>query len=262
MMLVDSHCHLDSGKFNGDRQALIKTAEDAGVSIILNPGVDLDSSKKAIELADAYPLVYAAVGVHPHNAETFDKQVVTELRELTRHPKVVAIGEIGLDFYRNYSPHDDQRRAFDAQLELAAELKLPVIVHDRQATSEVVDRLVAWTLKDSVRCGVVHSYSGGMNWLPAILETGFYIGISGPVTFAKSTTLHQVVKTVPLNRLLIETDAPYLTPEPYRGRRNEPAFVQYVAKEIATLQKLPVIQVVDQTTENFKMLFSLIGPGL
>lgn len=262
MMLVDSHCHLDSNQFNGDRQAIVQAAEDAGLGIIINPGIDLDSSKKAIELAEAFPMVYAAVGVHPHNAKTYDRQSAAELRELTRHPKVVAIGEIGLDYYRNYSPHDDQRRAFENQLDLASELGLPVIVHDRQATKEVVDRLTAWVSKDSARSGVVHSYSGGMDWLPTILETGFYIGISGPVTFAKSTILHQVVRTIPLDRILIETDAPYLTPEPYRGRRNEPAYVQYVAKEIAALKNLPVTRVAGQTIENVRNLFSLIGPNL
>jgi TatD DNase family protein len=200
--------------------------------------------------------------VHPHDAKTFNRQSEIELRELASHPKVVAIGEIGLDYYRNYSPHVDQCRAFDAQLELAAELDLPVIVHDREATKEVVNRLADWTSKDNKRCGVVHSYSGGMDWLPAIMEIGFYIGITGPVTFKKSTALQHVVKSAPLNRLLIETDAPYLTPEPYRGRRNEPAFVQYVAKQIAALHQLPVSCIADLTMENFRNLFSIIGPNL
>lgn len=255
-MLVDSHCHLDSIKFSGDREAIIKKAEDAGLGIILNPGVDLESSRKAIELAEAFPMVYAAVGIHPHDAKIFNRQCVKELAELAKHPKVVAIGEIGLDFYRNYSPQEDQRRAFIEQLDLAAGLGLPVIVHDRDATQEVVHLVKTWADGDNCRRGVIHSYSGGMDWLPLILDTGFYIGISGPVTFSKA--LHPVVKSAPLERLLIETDAPYLTPVPFRGRRNEPAYVQYVAKEIADLTNLPVARVAEQTTKNAMNLFSLM----
>jgi TatD DNase family protein len=248
--LADSHCHLDFDAFDQDRDAVIAAARDAGLVAILNPGTSLETSRAAVSLAEETPMVYAAVGVHPHGADGFTRATRDELRALAEHPKVVAIGEIGLDFYRNYSAHDAQRRAFAAQLELAAELARPVIIHNRDATAETMGMLREWADGGPARRGILHSYSAGPEWLEQALEMGFYLGISGPVTFAKATTLQRVVRQAPLERLLVETDAPFLTPEPHRGRRNEPAYVRYVTEKVAALKGLSLEEVAEQTTQN------------
>ncbi len=253
--LVDSHCHLDFNKFDPDRDAVVAAAEAAGLVAIINPGVDLASSRAAVALADRYPMVYAAVGVHPHDAKTFDQQTAAELRRLAAHPKVIAIGEIGLDYYRNYSPHDAQQQAFRAQLELATELNLPVIIHDRDAAEDTFATLGEWAANSNQRGGVLHSYSAGTGWLARTVELGFCVGLSGPVTFDRARELHRVAQTVPLERLLVETDAPFLTPEPHRGRRNQPAWVAQVAGKIAELRGIPLAQVCKQTTQNTVDLF-------
>lgn len=256
--MIDSHCHLDFKKFDRDRGAVIATAEKAGLVAIINPGVDLKTSRAAVALAAKHPIVYAAVGVHPHDAKTVTRQTTAKLRKLAAHPQVVAIGEIGLDYYRDLSPRDVQRRAFAEQLELAAELDLPVIIHNREATEDTFAALENWVSDGGRRRGVLHSYSAGTGWLERALELGFSISISGPVTFPKATALQQVAQTVPLERLLIETDAPFLTPLPYRGRRNQPAYVQYVAKKIANLRGLPPTELGRQTTRNACKLFGLL----
>jgi TatD DNase family protein len=235
--------------------------------------------------------VYAAVGVHPHDAQSFSPQTAAALRKLAAHPKVVAVGEIGLDYFRNYSPPEAQRNAFAAQLKLATELELPVIIHCREAaegTFATLDSWVAEGLGDPAsqgagrpnggrpgngrhpgnerrptsgqrpmngRRGVLHSYSSGMDWLEPALALGFSIGISGSVTFPKAARLRQVVRAVPLERLLVETDAPFLTPVPYRGRRNQPAYVQYIAERVAELRGLSLRQIADGTTRNAVELF-------
>lgn len=253
--MIDSHCHLDFEKFDHDRQAVIASAEETGLVAIINPGVDLKSSRAAVALAEEYSMVYAAVGFHPHDAKFFDTGAIEALRGLAAHPKVVAIGEIGLDYYRNYSPHDVQRRVFSAQLDLAAEMELPVIIHNREASADVFAALADWAAGDPKRRGVLHSYSAGPEWLERILGLGFSIGLSGPVTFAKARSLHRVAQTVPLDRLLIETDAPFLAPEPFRGLRNQPAYVRYVAEKIASLRGISVQQLCEQTMQNAVELF-------
>ena len=259
--LADSHCHLDFNTFEDDRVAVIAAAEQAGLVAIINPGTSVETSRAAVMLAETYPMVYAAVGVHPHDAKTFTRSTAAELRQLASHPKVIAIGEIGLDYYRDYSPRDAQRHALAAQLDLAGELELPVIIHERDAAEETMAILEDWVEGRDDRRGVLHSYSAGVGWLEQVLGLGFYIGISGPVTFAKATTLHRVVQQTPLERLLVETDAPFLTPEPYRGRRNEPAYVQYVVKKVAALKGLPLKQVAEGTTRNLELLAD-IGKSL
>ncbi len=253
--LIDSHCHLDFKKFDRDRQAVIDSAKETGLIAIINPGVDLKSSRAAVALAEKHSMVYAAVGFHPHDAKNFDTRAAKALRELAAHPKVIAIGEIGLDYYRNYSPQEVQRRAFTAQLELAAELELPVIIHNRDAAADTYAVLADWANGDPKRRGVLHSYSAGPEWLSQTLELGFFIGLSGPVTFPKARLLAQVAQTAPLERLLVETDAPFLTPEPFRGRRNQPSYVRYVAEKIAHLRGISVQQVSEQTTQNAVELF-------
>ena len=252
MHLIDSHAHLDSPKFDGDREAVVERAREAGLVAILNVGGDLASSRAAVALAERYGFIYAAVGVHPHDARTVTPAVLDDLRTLSRHPKVVAIGEIGLDYYRDLSPRPVQRQAFADQLALAAELGLPVIVHSREALDDVLAGLRGWE-----GTGVLHSYSGGLERLEEVLELGFSIGISGPVTFPKAERLRAVAEAVPLERLLVETDCPYLTPVPYRGRRNEPAYVRYVAQAVARARGMEAEPLARATADNARRLFGI-----
>lgn len=257
-MLIDSHCHLDFSKFDRDRQAVVRRAREAGVEFIINPGYNLESSQGAVGLAERYPEVYAAVGVHPHEAKTVTDQVIAELRLLAAQPKVVAIGEIGLDFYRDLSPRDVQRRVFRQQLALAAELDLPVIVHSREAHSEVM-AILADHLHSTIPSlrGVLHAFSGDQTMAESAFSLGFCVGIAGPVTFRNARRLRTLVRQLPLKRLLIETDAPYLAPHPYRGKRNEPARVALVAAAVAELHGLAETEVGEQTAAATRQLFGL-----
>jgi TatD DNase family protein len=251
--MIDSHAHLDFSPFDGDREAVIERAEEAGVVAILNVGADLASSRAAVALAEQYTFIYAAVGVHPHDAVMVTAAVLCELRALARHPKVVAVGEIGLDYYRDLSPRPVQRRAFASQLALAAELELPVVVHSREAHGDVLAVLREW---DGI--GVLHSYSAGPERLEEVLGLGFSIGISGPVTFPKANRLRAVAAAVPLDRLLVETDCPYLTPVPYRGRRNEPAYVSYVVEAVARARGGLARAVARATADNARRVFGIL----
>ena len=253
MPLIDSHAHLDAPRFDDDRGAVIARAREAGVVAILNVGADLASSRAAVALAEEHDFIYAAVGVHPHDARTVTAALLDELRTLARHPKVVAFGEIGLDYYRDLSPRPVQRQAFADQLALAAELGLPVVVHSRDAYDDVLAALRGW---DGV--GVLHSYSAGPERLQDVLALGFSIGISGPVTFPKAQPLRAVAAAVPLERLLVETDCPYLTPVPYRGRRNEPAHVQYVVEAVARARGVRPEAVARATADNARSLFGIL----
>ncbi len=262
--LVDSHCHLDLRQFNADRDAVIARMAESGIRYAVNPGVDLPSSRAAVALAlRQHECIYAAVGIHPHEAKTLDAAVLEELKTLACSPKAVAIGEIGLDYYRDFSPRDAQWRAFEAQLELAAELDLPVIVHDRDAHDDVLAILRDWHSSlpspRSTLYGVVHSFSGDVAMAEQVVALGFFIGVSGPVTYKNADRLRQVVRAVPLERLLIETDAPYLTPQPHRGQRNEPAYVSLVAQAVADVRGVTLEQVASQTTANARALFGLAG---
>jgi len=268
-MLIDTRAHLDFEAFDLDRDEVIARAREAGVGAIINPGAGLDESRAAVALAETNPVVYAAVGVHPHEADTLTEAAVEELRSLATHPHVVAIGEIGLDFYRDYAPRDAQPKAFRAQLALARQLGKPVItcarsgagIHDREAHSEVLATLRQW-LGDSqsATCnppGVLHCFAGGLEMAQEATHLGFYIGVDGPVTFRHASRLRGIIRQLPLERLLIETDCPYPTPEPYRGQRNEPAHVRFVAQAIAELQSLPFEEVASVTTANARRLFGL-----
>lgn len=264
-MLIDSHCHLDFSKFDRDRETVVQRAREAGVEFIINPGYNLESSRRAVALTERYPEVYAAVGVHPHEAKTVTDEVIAELRLLAAQPKVVAIGEIGLDFYRDLSPRDVQRRVFRQQLALATELDLPVIVHDREAHSEVMAILAGYlkfqtsNLKvgDSELKGVLHAFSGDRAMAEKVFDLGFCLGIAGPVTFRNARRLRALVRGLPLKRLLIETDAPYLAPHPYRGKRNEPARVALVAAAVAELHGVGKTEVGEQTAAAARQLFGL-----
>jgi len=289
--LIDSHAHLDFPQFNDDREIVIKRAREAGLVAILNVGTDLASSRAAVALAEQYDFIYAAVGVHPHDAKTVTPDVLAELRALARHPKVVAVGEIGLDYYRDLSPRPVQRRAFADQLALAAELRLPVVIHSREAHDDVLAVLREWgrfppgggteggvtsppvggieggrraagvglfgdgqvwrkRVGVDTRRSILHSYSAGLERLEEVLKLGFSIGISGPVTFPKATGVRAVAAAVSLERLLVETDCPYLTPVPYRGRRNEPAYVRYVIEAVARARGTSAEVVAHATADN------------
>lgn len=219
---------------------------------IVNVGTDLTSSRESVKLAEAHGLVHATVGIHPHDADTATAEALAELRSLACHPKVVAIGEIGLDYYRNLSPRAVQQSAFQDQLSLAAQLNYPVVIHSRDAHDDVLR-----ILKDWRGTGVLHTYAAGPTRLDEVIDMGFYVGISGPVTYASATDLRKVARAVPIDRLLIETDCPYLTPEPHRGKRNEPAFVRLVAAAVAQARGVSLDRIASATSENARRLFGL-----
>ena len=262
MTLIDTHAHLDSHKFDTDRAAVLERAKAAGVATLISVGADLYSSRRAVDLAEEHEAVYATVGIHPHDARTLDGEALATLRELAQRPKVVAIGEIGLDFYRDLSPRDVQRRAFQAQLGWAARLGKPVVIHDREAHNEILGILTDWarglgSVPLEGRLGVLHTFSGDLAMAKSAIDLGFYISISGPVTYRNARQLPEIVQALPLDRLLVETDCPYLAPQPYRGKRNEPAHVQWVARRIAELKNQSFEDVARATTANAQRLFDL-----
>ena len=250
--IVDTHAHLDDKRFDTDRPEVIARAIDAGVSFIIVPGTDLETSRRAIELTEEYEPVFATVGVHPHEVDGLGDHFCDELRELASHDKVVAIGEIGLDHYRDLSPRPKQRKAFEAQLALARELDLPVVVHCRDA-DEDIERM----LTDGLR-GVLHCFSGSVGWALRAVNLGFHIGIDGPVTYKNATKLREVTGAVPVNNLLVETDCPYMVPLPHkRSERNEPAYVQLVAEKIAEIKGLSLEDVARVTSLSVSRLFGI-----
>ena len=218
-MLFDSHAHLDARRFDDDRDKVIERAKENGISYIMNPGADFESSVKSVELASKYDIIYAAVGVHPHDAKTMDEMMLQLLKGMTKKPKVMAIGEIGLDFHYDNSPRDIQKKWFREQIRLAKEVNLPIIVHDREANNEVMNILKEEEAFDN---GVLmHCYSGSAELAKQYVKKGAYISIAGPVTFKNARKAVEVVSAIPIDYLMIETDSPYLTPHPYRGKRNE-----------------------------------------
>ncbi len=257
-MLVDTHCHLDFADFAADRGEILARAKLAGVRQIITIGIDVLSSRRAIALAETEVEVYATVGIHPHNACRLSSSDIQELLAMGRKSQVVAYGEIGLDFYRDYQPHSLQRACFHEQVSVARELNLPVVIHAREAHQEVLKILQdqkAWEIG-----GTMHCVSGDWSFARRCLDLGFYLSIAGSVTFANSHTLQDVARNCPLDRLLLETDAPFLAPVPNRGKRNEPAFLTHTAEKIASLKELPLEEVVRQTTLNARQLFKLQTP--
>jgi TatD DNase family protein len=254
--LTDSHCHLNMPEFDSDLDAVLKQAQEQGVTRILIPGLDLPSSKRAIELAQAHPGLYAAIGIHPQRAKDWKDDTLAALRELAAQPKVVAIGEIGLDYVRTFSEPPVQRRVFRAQLELAAELHLPVVIHNREASADLFEMLLPWSdFGPGGRVGVLHAYSAGLEEAHQAIEAGFFLGIGGPLTFRNAQDLRQLVSSLPLERICIETDAPYLTPQPHRGKRNEPAYVRFVAQGLTELGETDYPTVARVTSHNAAYLF-------
>ena len=279
-MLTDTHCHLDLEKFDADRTEVLRRAEQAGLTHILVPGLSVTSSRSVVKLAESHPMLYAAVGVHPSEAGTWNELTRNELSSLlissdpsgiSGTSKIVAIGEIGLDYYWDDAPHDHQKMVLKEQLDLAAELSLPVILHMREAkdaptgscAKEMLELLETWVMKlrsknDPLgeRPGVLHSFSGTLETARMAMELGFYIGVTGPVTFENARTRQEVVAMLPLDRLLIETDAPFQAPHPHRGKRNEPAYVRLIADKIALLHSCSAADVAKTTGENARQLFA------
>lgn len=248
-MLVDTHTHLNFPDYDEDREEVIKRALDAGIDWAIVVGTDLRTSKQAVDLAQKHDNIYAAVGVHPHDAKNFDEESPAEFKKLCQHPKTVAVGEIGLDFYRELSAGEIQREVFRRFIRLAKEVELPIILHVREAYEEVLSILEG----EEVR-GVFHCFSGDVLIAKAAMERGFYISLTGTVTF-KDSKAEEVLKSLPMERLLLETDCPYLTPEPYRGRRNEPAYLRYIAERAAQVKGLPLKEVGRVTSGNAEKLF-------
>ncbi|HWN11837.1 MAG TPA: TatD family hydrolase [Pyrinomonadaceae bacterium] len=259
-MFIDSHAHIDGTEFDADREQVIQRARDAQVAAILNVGTGDPHSgvlERAVELAEAHPDIYAAVGTHPHDARLFDERAEQRIWRLaTGSSKVIAWGEIGLDFHYDNSPREVQIDVFEWQLRLARELSLPVIIHTREAETETAEILNSqWA--DSKLPGIMHCFSGSARLAEQAIDAGFSISFSGIVTFKKAEELRAVAKQVPLDRLLIETDCPYLAPIPFRGKRNEPAYVVEVARCLAELRGLEIEELARITTNNFARMFNL-----
>ncbi|PLY04023.1 MAG: radical SAM protein [Desulfuromonas sp.] len=255
--LIDSHAHLDSGQYNQDRAETIQRALDNGISHMLTIGCDMESSAASVAIAEEYPQVYAAVGVHPHDALEISDETLDQLRTMLAHPKVVALGEIGLDYFRDRSPRDVQRTAFRRQIQLAKEVGKPIIVHDRDAHDEVLEILVAENAAEVG--GVLHCFSGDLEMAHKCLDLGFYLSFPGPITYPKNEETREIVKAIPLDRLLVETDCPYLSPQKFRGKRNEPAYVRYTAEKMAEIKRLSIADIARVTSRNCRDLFGF-GP--
>jgi TatD DNase family protein len=257
MTLVDTHCHLDFNKFDEDRDAIVARAAEHGVTRVVVPAIDLQNCEAVLQLAEKYEGVFAAVGIHPNSTAVLPNHWFETIRKHAQHPKVVAIGEIGLDYYWDDSPPDVQHEALRQQLALAAELDLPVIIHNRESSEDVIRLLAESPLAGRERPGVLHSFSADWATAQAALDMGFYLGFTGPVTFKKAGELRQIAAKVPLDRILVETDAPFLTPHPYRGKRNEPGYVRFVAQKIAEIRGMETAVFAAQTTANAERLFGL-----
>ncbi len=260
--LVDTHCHLNFDDFNIDRNLVVERARENGISRILIPGIDIETSKTALQYAWEFHEVYAAVGLHPNQGLSWTDNTISDLRELACMEKVVAIGEIGLDYYRDQTPRSLQLSIFEEQLQLSAELLLPVIIHNREASGDILKIVKKWHKKLTrtgnelaAFPGVLHSFSGDEYFAREMISLNFKIGISGPVTFQKSQILQSVVHSQPVTSMLLETDAPYLTPHPYRGKRNEPANVRIVAEKISKIKEESFEKVAKITTAEADKLF-------
>ena len=263
--LIDSHCHIDGEAFDADRDDVVQRAREAGVRAMLNVGTGdphSDDFRKAVSVAERYENVFASVGVHPHDAKLYDDKAEEHLVELARSEKVIAWGEIGLDYHYDHSPRDVQREVFRRQIRKAKELELPIIVHSRAANEDTVEILSseyrsAKTKADSTVAGIMHCFGGTPEMAIELLSIGFLISFAGNVTFKKADDLREAAKVVPLDRLLVETDCPFLTPIPFRGKRNEPSYVVHTARFLAELYGVSFEELAMQTTENFLKFFKL-----
>lgn len=252
---VDSHAHLDFENFNSDRDAVIKNARLANIAAIINIGINLETIKKSITLAESHDFIYATAGIHPHDAHEMKPDRWDEFVDLLQHPKIVAIGELGLDYYRDYSPHLVQHEILQRQLELAVEHDLPVVVHTRNAWHDVLP-IFTEHYRGKLR-GVFHCFSGMEAEARAVVDAGYFISLTGVVTFKNANALNIAAHYVPLDRLLMETDCPFMAPEPFRGKRCEPAHVPYIARKIAEAMRIDLAELAEQTNQNAENLFGI-----
>lgn len=252
-MLFDSHAHLDDDKFNGDREAVISKIAETGISYVVNVGSDMESSIKSVELSSRYPFIYAAVGIHPYDADQVNDETIERLRRLADNPKVVAIGETGLDYHFDDAPRQVQIQAFRRQIKLADELGLPVIIHDREAHHDMMEVLVS----ERPANAIIHCYSGSVEMAEELVKMGYYISFSGTVTYKNAVKLKDVAAMVPDDKLLIETDSPYLAPEPVRGTRNDSVNVRYTAEKIAQIRGTDFQTVAQMTSQNAKRVYGI-----
>ncbi|MGQ9603373.1 MAG: TatD family hydrolase [bacterium] len=250
--MIDSHAHLTSEKYHDDIDDVLERASECGISAIICVGFDLQSSRQSIELAERYPMVFAAVGIHPHDAASLNEKTIGDLEDLCNSNKVVAVGETGLDFYRNLSPRDSQEKAFIEQIALAKRKDLPLIVHSREAHSRVIEILRV----ERVSKGVMHCFSGGAEIAKEAIDLGLYISFAGPVTYGGSR-FSNLLELIPKDRLLIETDCPYLSPVPHRGKRNEPSHLRFIAARLAELMNRSYKDIDNITTQNARLLFGI-----
>ena len=254
-MLFDTHMHLNARQFEEDQEEVIQRATEAGVTTMVVVGFDDETIPLAIELAEKYDHIYAAVGWHPVDAIDCKPEHLDWLESLTKHPKVVALGEMGLDYHWDKSPKEVQQEVFRKQIRLAKKLQMPIIIHNREATADVIRILQE---EDAAEIGgIMHCYSGTLEEVQPCLDMNFYISLAGPVTFKNAKEVKEVAKIIPLDRLLIETDAPYLAPHPYRGKRNEPSYVKLVAEEIARLREMDFATICEITTRNAFDIFGI-----
>lgn len=255
IMLFDTHTHLNADQFKEDVEAVIKRAQDEGVTKMVVVGFDRPTIRKALQIAEQYDFIYAAVGWHPVDAVDMSEADFDWLILQARHPKVVALGEMGLDYHWDKSPKEIQKEVFRRQIRLAKQMKLPIIIHNREATKDVVDMLEEENAAEVG--GIMHCFSGSVETAKRCIGMNFYISLGGPVTFKNAKVPKEVAMAIPLDKLLIETDCPYLAPHPYRGKRNEPSYVKLVAKQIATLRNISLAEVADATTANAKKVFGI-----
>ena len=258
-MLVDSHAHLEMPEFQKDLEEVIQRAKESGVEYIFTVGTEKKDWKRALEISHSHPRVFAILGVHPHNAKEIDDRTYPILKDLCRNEKVRAYGEIGLDFFRNHSPREVQIKRFREQIALAKELHLPIVIHDRDAHEETLEILKSE--KAEVYGGIIHCFSGDYRMAKECIDMGFYISVPGTITFKNAGEFQEIVRNLPLESLLVETDAPFLAPVPFRGKRNEPGFVPYTAQKIAELKKVPFEKVAEVTTANALRVFKLKTPS-
>jgi TatD DNase family protein len=254
-MLFDTHAHINALQFEEDREEVIQRALAEGVENIVVVGFDNETIDGAMELAEKYPFIYAAVGWHPVDAIDMTEADLLRIEKLAAHPKVVAIGEMGLDYHWDKSPKDVQKDVFRKQIQLAKKVNLPIIIHNRDATNDVVTILNEENAAEVG--GIMHCYGGSLETAKQCIEMNFYISFGGPVTFKNAKQPKEVAREIPIDRLLIETDCPYLSPHPYRGKRNEPAYVKLIAEQIANLKEMPLEELAEHTTANAKRLFKL-----
>ena len=253
-MIFDSHAHYDDEAFNEEREEILEGLKDKGVIGVLNCGASMEGARMSVELSSKYDFMYSAVGIHPEYADIVNEEVIEELKNLAKFPKVRAIGEIGLDYYYEENPHRDvQKAAFKLQMELAKELKLPVVIHDRDAHKDTLDILKEYPEV----IGVVHCFSGSVEFAKECLKLGYYIGFTGVITFKNAKKIAEVAREIPMDRILVETDCPYMSPEPHRGKRNQSDYIKYIIEKISQIKGKTIEEIENVTIFNIKTLLKI-----